>query len=740
VRLLLQRTPPQFHMVIITRRPVPFPVARLRANQNVCDIQTDDLRFTEKETAEFFAQAQLSETHIQALYTRTEGWAACLQLASLSLRDQANIDRLTARFTGTYPTVADYLLEEIFLEQSPAVQDFLLKTSILRRLHVDVCRELTSDDNAADILDYVERTNLLLFSLDEQRQWFRYHHLFSEFLQHRLRHHHPALWKTLQMTAAQWFAQHGYFDEAGAHALASGDPGTAAALLEEHAPAMIRKYHLIAFRQWYERLPEDIVKPYALLHLHRAVLYMIQEDIVNMEQCLTDLECALPDFVQHYPEIVIQRVKDIMTALRLHYLTILHAYDQVICEGERVLQTLDPEHHEARGLIQMSLAIAFFGQGDVLSAVPFLRDGLQAVNAQQAAYAAYSISWLQMRVEKAQGRLQRAKTILHESFDRAQKAEFVPLTATVGLHTGLAEIYYEQNDLSQALEHVNQGLEYAEVVMTPGYLWFGYSVKALIYQAQGKPERAAELMRHALTGTEQTGMPERIRLVEALAVVLFLRQGNVPFATQWMMHRDLQPDEPFTHVFEYECLALATLWLSQQRYQDAIDLLTGLRQQSETRNRMESVLKIDIMHAAALDGLGERQAAFDLFEQAVVFARPEGYVRTFADHAMYTLDLLLALQHSSNPHVRAYAPTLLAASGLPSAPSTDHIPVNDREYLTPREGEILRLIAAGLSNQQIADQTFVALSTVKTHIKHLYAKLGVTNRAQATLWAKNHLD
>jgi LuxR family maltose regulon positive regulatory protein len=209
-----------------------------------------------------------------------------------------------------------------------------------------------------------------------------------------------------------------------------------------------------------------------------------------------------------------------------------------------------------------------------------------------------------------------------------------------------------------------------------------------------------------------------------------------------MEHRQLTLAEPFSHHFELECLALAEVYLNQRRGQDAVTLLDGLRPQSLQRGRMDAVLKIDILRAAALYQLGEQSEALPALESAIALAEPEGYLRPFAEQAPWISHLLLMLQRSRNARVRAYVPTVLQACGMePTSDSAaQSVPVDEEEYLTPREAEILHLLAQGYTNQQIAESTFVSLNTVKTHIKHIYAKLGVNDRTQAILWAKEHLD
>jgi LuxR family maltose regulon positive regulatory protein len=742
IRELIQHAPPQFHIVIMSRNELPFPVARLRVNQEITEIQGADLRFTEAETVRLFESQEMprfSKKQLHALHQYTEGWIACLQLAGRSCHDQADIDGIMSHL-GIQRPIADYLLEEVFQEQTPAVQEFLLNTSVLKRLNIDLCNVLNEQDNAVEMLEYLETTNLFVVSLDAERQWFRYHHILSDYVQHRLRQTDRELWTALHMKAAVWHANREYFDEARRHAIASGNLEFAADLLEQHGSTLLRGCHFSAFWQWYRQLPDDLVEQRLLLKLNRVSIAVQQHDFTDIDRLLTELEDSLSSHVwQRYPEGLIPRVRDVLTAFRIYRLQILQQYDQAIKQGEQALHTMDIGHPESRGLIQASLAFAYIEQGDVLRAIDPIKAGFESMKAAKLGFSAVALLWYQARAEKLQGHLHQAEAILHKAFSWAQESRFVPLLVTVALHTASAELLYEQNRLDRAKEHVDQAIEYAEAAKLPGFLWLGYWLKACICQALNMPEEAWLLGEKALKGMRKSDLPGYIHLAEAYLVRLSVRQSNMEFPLQWMERRQLRIDEPFSQTFEEECLSLSALYLKQQRYREALDLLTGLRPRSLGRHRTESVMRIDILRAIALDGKGERQAALSLLEEAIVLAKPEGYVRIFADHAFLLADLLLALQRSQDQRVRAYIPSLLDACGVNPTVASSHVPINDFERLTPREVEILRLMTLGYTNQQIADQTFVALSTVKSHIKHIYGKLGVRNRAQALLWARTHL-
>lgn len=744
IRLLLQHIPPQFHLIILTRRDVPFSIGRLRVNNEMTEIRGTDLRFTEAETGQFFKEMHnmpLSPAQVHTFHERTEGWVACLQLARLSLRDQADLDRLANNFTGIHRPIAEYLLEEVFCEQSPTVQEFLLKTSVLKRLHVELCQELTECDDAAGILEYLKRTNLFVFTLDAKCCWFRYHQLLSEFLEHRLRHTDQDLWSALHTKAAVWFADHGEFDDAHRHAFASGDLEFAADLLEHYSGAIFRKCHFVVFRQWFGQLPEELIKPRVLLRVNRMVIAVHQEDFTHLEEWLTDLEQAFSqNDWSRYSETEIQQMQGLIIAFRLYYRQIRQEYEQVMQNAEHLLQTLAPDLYVVRGIIQTVRALTLIEQGDMLAAMPPLQDGFKAMSAAKLGYSAVNILQLQARVEKAQGHLRRAETILHDALLWVKKADFMPLVVTVTLHTAIAELFYEQNQLALAREHVEQGIEYAEAVTVWGFLASGYWIKASICQALGQIDDAWRLAQKAVTIAHQTGGANRIRLAEAYAVNVALRQGNMEYAQQWLVRRQISLEEPFSKTFEQECLTLASVYLAQQQYREMMPLLTTLRSQTQTRNCCEAVMRIDILQAAALHGEGKYDEARAMLEHAIVSARPEGYVRIFADQAIWIVELLLALQHSQNKLVRASVPVLLDACGIASTPPSAQIRINEFDYLTPREVEILRLLMSGASNEQIADQTFVALSTVKSHIKHIYSKLGVKNRTQAILKAKTLLS
>jgi len=303
----------------------------------------------------------------------------------------------------------------------------------------------------------------------------------------------------------------------------------------------------------------------------------------------------------------------------------------------------------------------------------------------------------------------------------------------VEFNSRFAGISYRRNDLDKALELSEQCIEYARPASDMGPLLQGLCMQAFIQEIRGHSNRARELMEEALSLARGTRSRLRMAHTEIGSLQLAMLRADYDALAAWAAARKLRVDEPFSRVFEDECLVLAGLHLAENRCEEAAKLLTELRPRSEKRQRFDSVLKIDIAHACALQALGEHQEASSVLKKAVEFARPEDYVRPFVDHAPYLCNMLNELMGREEGPSRGYVKILLKACSVPRAgsPAKVRVQINDVETLTPREVEILRMMTAGMTNKEIAHNSFVSINTIKTHIRHIFGKLGVTDRDEA---------
>jgi len=733
---LLQNIPPQMHMIITTRHDVPFPVARLRAKGEMTEIRAADLRFTDEEAERFFhevMQIDLTATEVDRLCEKTEGWIIGLRMAGLSLQEREDRDKPAAGFTGTDRFILDYLTEEVLARQPEEIQAFLVRTSILRRLNPDLCREVAGMKNASALMDRLQRKDLFLVPLDEEGRWHRYHHLFAESLQRRLDHSEPGSAEDLHRKAALWYAKNGYPEEAFQHAFESRDLEFAADLLEDHLFSYLIEYEFAAARRWLERMPEEIVRQRYLLMLYRAWVVFLQEENEPLDALLKDLEESPARKMQRYGSGKRSNAADLLLALRIGALFFKDFSDETIPAAEEALASMSPGRDLTRGFVQLIFALANIEKGDIKPAVEAGRSALRDLGSSRSPY--FTVHALALEAEGAllQGRLRNAERILIEAFDTVRR-EGLPMKAgIVEFNSRFAGISYRRNDLDKALELSEQCIEYARPASDMGPLLQGLCMQAFIQEIRGHSNRARELMEEALSLARGTRSRLRMAHTEIGSLQLAMLRADYDALSAWAAARKLRIDAPFSRVFEDECLVLAGLHLAEHRCEEAAKLLTELRPRSEKRQRFDSVLKIDIAHACALQALGEHQEASSVLKKAVEFARPEDYVRPFVDHAPYLCNMLNELMGREEGPSRGYVKILLKACSVPRAgsPAKARVQINDVETLTPREAEILRMITAGMTNKEIAENTFVSINTIKTHIRHIFGKLGVTDREEA---------
>lgn len=740
---LLQNTPPQLHVTVITRSDPPFPLARFRAKQEMTEIRTIDLRFNEEETAQFFKetmQLDLSREQLHDLHSRTEGWIVGLQIIGLSLQKSKDLSGLIANPSTENKHLFDYLLEEVLDNQSKEVQTFLLKTSILKQLHADLCREITGIDHAFDLLEQLERTNLFIIPLDNNREWYRYHSLFAEMLQLRLKYSEKESIEKLHKKAACWFAKRGYLEEAFQHAFNSGDLKFAADLLENNLMSLLANYEWAAGRRWLEKLPEEQLRHRFLLKLYHALFILLQEEFTYTDAIIADLEDGLDRETKRYPDEKRKYAQDLFLALKVNCLFYKDSV-QVIPSAKTALQTISLKNRIALWLVQSVLSAAYIQQGDIEPAAGIVHSALtsfQHLDPKESAYVRIHLANRQADLERLHGRFASAEKLLKDAFESARREGITLRPGLAMFNITLAQIYYGQNKLKEALEHAAKCIEYTRPVSDIGYLLVGYQIEAFINQILGKSKLAEETMREALLIAHQTKSAIRIASTELAAVQLSLMRCDLDVVSKWATQRNLQVDEPFSHNFEEECLTLAQFNLAKRRYGEATDLLNALRPRAHERKRFYSTLKIDVILAAALYALGEHDGALRLMERCVAFSSQEEIVRPFVDCAAHIADLLDSLRKSKNGAVRIYAPKLLKICQLERFPEFiwQRSAVSKVESLSPRESEILRMISIGLTNEEIAEQAFVSLNTVKTHIRNIYGKLGVVDRQQAILRAR----
>jgi LuxR family transcriptional regulator, maltose regulon positive regulatory protein len=761
---LLEHRPPGLRLLLASRADPPLSLARRRGRGQLAELRAADLRFTSEEAAALLGEAVgpdliLPESAVAALVARTEGWAAGLQLAGLSLRGQPDSTAFVEAFSGSHRYVLDYLAEEVLDRQPDQVREFLLETSVLERLSGPLCAAVTGRVDSQQLLEQIERANLFLMPLDEVRGWWRYHQLFADLLRARLQQTQPDRVPTLHRAAAAWSDEHGLADDAIRHALAAGDAGWAARLVERHADELLVRAEGATLARWLAALPPDLVGSRPRLLLAQALLTLLGGRMEGVQDRLDAAERALAGAEGEgdgsYQPSVGRRsslLANIPAAIALDraYLAELRGdTDRAIALASGALGELGEDEWLLAATGRGYLAVAQWLNGQLPAAEHAFTSSLARWRAAGERFVAVRVCELLGQVQRAQGRLEVAANTYRRALEIAAPPARPALPAAGIAHVGLAEVAYQRDELDTALEHLDKGIAMCRPLTYTQALATGLATLAWIRQATGDVTGALEAMGEAERVAPGPEVASLLNPVPAQRARLLLAQGHLAAAARWAGERGLEADDQPSYAREPEYLLLARLLLAQGLPDQALGLLERLHAMAAAQGRTGSLIEIQALQALALAAGGDHAGAVAALAEAVSLAQPEGYVRVLADEGPpmgALLGRLVAAQRTGQAPadgipleylgrlVRA-TEQHLATTGPRTRPSTAAVP-GLVEALTTRELEVLRLLAAGKENQQIAKELVVAVSTVKKHVTHILEKLGAANRTEATARAR----
>ncbi len=725
---LLEHLPPGVHLVLASRSDPPLPLARLRAAGQLAELRTGDLRFTAEEAAALLREAvdgDLPGAEVTALAARTEGWAAGLQLAALSLRGQPDVTAFVAAFSGSHRYVLDYLAGEVLEGQTDRVREFLLETSVLERLSGRLCDAVTGRTDSQAMLEQVERANLFLVPLDEVRGWWRYHQLFADLLRARLKQQQPGRVAALHHNAAAWCEQHGLADDAVRHMLAAGDTTWAARLIERHFDETFWPGERATVQRWLSALPAGLAGSRPRLCLVRAVLALAGSDAEGAGPPLDAAERAFTDATDEPFGPSAGKAASLLVNV-----------PAAIALGRASLAQLRGDADGTAAFASQTLAKTGEGESMLDSTARWLLAMAEWLRGRVAeaerAFAASITGWL--------GTYQQALEITAAPGRPAMPAAGIALIGT-------GEVAYQRNELEAALRQVTEGIERCRQLTYTQPLATGLAALAWIRQANGDPGGAREAIADAERVAPGPDVTSLLNPVPAQRARLLLAQGEVAAAVRWVEERGLAPDDDPGYLREPEYLVLARVLLAQDRPGPALALLGRLHAAATAQGRTASVIEIQALRALALAADGGEAAAVDALAQALMLGSPQGYVRVFADEGApmaASVARLVAAQkadQAARDIPLGYLAQLLRAFGRePAAPGTGRAAAAAvpglAEQLTAREREILALLAAGTPNPRIAEQLVVSLDTVKKHVSHVLGKLGAANRTEAVTRAR----
>jgi LuxR family maltose regulon positive regulatory protein len=754
---LLDNLPPQMHLVITTREDPDLHLARLRVRGHLTELRANDLRFAPAEAAEFLNQMMeldLSDEDIDALETRTEGWIAGLQLAAISMHGHQDSTSFIKSFTGSHHFVLDYLIEEVLQQQSESIQTFLLRTSILDSLCGSLCDAVLGPPftSGQETLEYLEHANLFIVPLDNERCWFRFHHLFADILRMHLKVEQPDQGSSLHRRASEWYEHNGMTEDAICHSLASEDFERAATLIELALPEIRRSRQGATVKElgWLKAIPDELVYFRPVLSVAYAFALFGGGEPGGVEPRLRDAERWLGTTADTAGMVVVDeeefhRLPSMIALLRAAQALARGDMPEAEKNARCALDFAPEDAHLMLGGAASVLGLAAWASGDLETARRLTSDGM--ANVRQAGYISSAIggSIVLADIQIAQGHLHEAMTTFERALQWAMEPGKPVQRGAADMYVGMSALQLEHNDLDISMQHLltSQALGKLAGLQQNPYRWC--AAMARIREAQCDLDGALDLLDQAEHLYDGNFSPN-VRPIAARKTRLWVAQGRLGEALGWAHEQGLSVENELSYLHEFDHLTLARVLLARYLSDHAIDsisevigLLERLLQAAEKRGGKGSVIENLILQAIAYHAKGDLPAALMPLQHALVLAEPEAYVRIFLDEGSNMMQLLR--EASARKIMPDYTDKLLAAFEAEQPKNEDKPvltptqPLFDR--LSQRELKILQLIAQGFSNREIGERLFLALDTIKGHNRRIFEKLQVQSRTEAVARARD---
>jgi LuxR family maltose regulon positive regulatory protein len=741
IAFLLENLPEQMHLIIATRSDPPLPLARFRSQNLLTELRAADLSFTVDEAASLFNQSldlRLSIRDIQLLETRTEGWAAGMQLAALSLQGRKDPSDFIKGFTGDNRYIADYLTEEVLSRQPENLRNFLLQSSILKRLCGPLCDAVTDQENSQQVLNSLEKANLFVIPLDDERCWYRYHHLFADLLEQRLRMNQGDRVSEFHRRASQWFAQNGFKNEAVDHALIAQDNDYAAQLIEEIAEIDWDRARESQLLRWFKKLPDKNIDANPKLCIFYARELFKSGYMDDAEKKLQTAEQMLES--TSISELNKEGLLGRIAVIRAYISTRRGDLSGTITFSKQALKLLPQGDLNWR-----SVAATTLGMGNVTGKLVEQQQAfIEAMKISKAAgnvyYHIFAGSCLGSILFR-RGKLKEAEDLNRQLLSLAIENGIEQTGIAGSLYGSLGNILCEWNDFDEGMRLLNKGIELSELGRDPVILascQIGL-LRALMYRMD--IAGALKLMDEI---TERAGNfalpPWVISPIAAFKVFFWLATGDLNAAVNWAQENGLSIDDKISNLYQLEYLTLAHILIAQNKLDDADHLLQRLIETAKDGDHVYMLIEMRLCRLKIFMLKAETASAMAELQSALALAESGGCIMIFVSKGKPVADLLeemVSVKKRDHDPSQAgfslsYAKKILTAFKAATPPETEGLmdPISEREL------EVLQLIGAGLSNREIAEKLFISLNTVKTHTKNIHSKLDVNSRTKAVARAK----
>ncbi len=735
---LIDNQPQTLHIVIATRADPPLPVARLRGHNLLNELRATDLRFTPAETAAYLNEAMgldLMATEIAALEKRTEGWIIGLQLAALSMQNHPNKSGFVATFSGGHHYILEYLMDEIIRHLSTDLRSFLLQTAVLEQFNAALCNQVTRRQDSAALLTSLTHQNLFIIPLDNERCWFRYHHLFRDLLKNRLQQEFStAHINQLYLRASQWHREANEPDEAIKYALLAQDFEQAADLIVQIVDPVIARGQINTLLHWIETLPAEVIRARPQLLMHQGWVTFLTGNVTQASQILQQAKRALTAIHQNEEKMLLHGK---LSAMLATITALTPDLTSAIAEAEEALARLPKNQFIFRARALRAKGVSYMFLGALEQALSNLETAREMALSGENKFLAAEITAQIGTLRKHQGKLSLAQAAYQWILDLYTTPEQSP-PACLG-YIGLAEIALKRNEFSQADAYLNLGIELCQKGDIGYALQPAYLIGGLVKSALGDEQAARETIQLGENLSRQGGGSlESILGLAYFQTRLCLQLGELEKARQWVQGQRLPPNWTFDKLpltlDEIHQSLRARVALACGEFEQVLAIAAQIIPQAAAGGRFGRVLELNLFRAQALWQLGKNEKALTSFEKCLTLAEPEGSLHLFLEQGEALIPLLetaiaQGVQAAFTTRILAAFPDHQDAVAAPQQ-------FGLIEPLTTREMEVLTWICEGYANQKIAETLVVSVNTIKKHTSNIYSKLGVRNRAQAVLKAR----
>jgi LuxR family maltose regulon positive regulatory protein len=742
---LLEHLPQQMHLVIVTREDPPLSLALLRARGQLTELRAADLRFSLSEAAVFLSQVMglnLSDKDIADLENRTEGWITGLQLAAISMQGQTDTTGFIRAFTGSHRYILDYLIEEVLQQQPENVQHFLLYTSILDRICGPLCDAVLLDSSASgqETLGFLERANLFIVPLDNERRWYRYHHLFADLLRRQLHQitslgNEEGYLAEYHIRASRWYEENDDLGAAFHHAVVAGDFVRAVGLAEAAWPSMNGSFQSVVWLGWVKKLPEDVIRVRPMLCTHMGRAFADAGEPEASELRLQDAERCLDGLNVESEAQQLKPLPAMIALVRASNAQMQGNLAATVKYAELALQIIPEDDFVRRAQAIITSEVTHWSNGNLESTIRAIGDWMDSMtrlgNYVFVVASAFAVADLLVGL----GRLNEAERTYQDALQLAAQHGPEAEHITAHHHLGLSMIYRQWGDDTLAAYHLKRAAELGLQTTLVDWQYRWHVAQAWMKEAVGDFKTALALLNEAKRAYIRSGVPD-LRPIAALKARIYLKQGRPDKTREWAAERGLSLADEASYLHEFEHLTLARLEIANPLVND---LLVRLLQAAEAQNRRGSALDILLVQVLAHEAQGNCPQALAALKRVLSLAEPEGYVSIFVDEGEPIRKLIKKQSDNRDYPLSDYEDKLLVAFTQRLATSKSAIVHQKSDMIEPlseRELEVLKLLRTELSGPEIAKQLFISLNTFRTHTKSIFNKLGVNNRRGAVCRAE----